>query len=97
MKLRTRYPRHTCGLSFLRRILDGTSKRMYGTKKMTSAVLYLTSSLLAIPSSADRPKTLAFAMLTLAHTSGPNHLGSESRKWLTYLGMQADTRHTETG
>lgn len=74
MKLRTQYLHHTCGLSFLRRTLDGISKRIYGIKKMTSAVLYLTLSLLAIPSSVDRPKTLAFAMLTLAHTSGRNHL-----------------------
>lgn len=41
---------------------DGISNRMYGTKKMTSATLYLLPSSL---SSFERPKTLALAMLTL--------------------------------
>ena len=41
---------------------DGISNRMYGTKKMTRATLYLLPSSL---SSFERPKTLALAMLTL--------------------------------
>jgi len=53
---------HTLGVSFLRMTFDGISNRMYGTKKMTRATLYLLPSSL---SSFERPKTSALAMLTL--------------------------------
>jgi hypothetical protein len=54
---------HTRGFNFFRRTLDGISNRMYGTKKITKAMLYLLS--LRRSSSCERPKTFAFAMLTL--------------------------------
>ena len=59
---------HTLGLSFFNKTLEGISNRMYGTKKMTSAVLYLLSCTRS--SSSDRPKTFAFAMFTLESQSG---------------------------
>lgn len=60
---------HTLGFNFFRRMLDGISKRIYGTKKMTRAVLYLLPSV--IFSSSDRPKTFALEMLTLRVVVSP--------------------------
>jgi hypothetical protein len=52
----------TCGLRRLRRMFDGTSKRMYGTKKMTIALLYCKP---VSPRSFWSPNMDAFEMLTL--------------------------------
>jgi hypothetical protein len=53
---------HTWGRSFLRRMLEGISKRMYGTKKITRALLYWSEDRWR---SSGRPKMAALEMLTL--------------------------------
>src|ERR1700750_1840288 len=60
------------GRNLFRIMLDGISKRIYGTKKMTKAVLY---SLLTSFNSVAKPKTLALAMLTLKRMSMSGSLG----------------------
>ena len=46
-------------------ILEGISKRMYGTKKMVNAILYCVEPG-AIFRSSRRPKMMAFAMFVLS-------------------------------
>ena len=53
----------TRGFIFLSRMFEGISNRIYGIKKMTSAMLYLLP--LRRFNSLDNPKTFALAMLTL--------------------------------
>jgi hypothetical protein len=45
-------------------MLEGISKRMYGTKKMVKAVLYCVEPG-AMPKSSRSPKIVAFAMFVL--------------------------------
>ena len=57
----------TRGFIFLSKMFEGISNRMYGTKKMTSAMLYLLSRRRS--NSVDSPNTLALAILTLESVS----------------------------
>lgn len=86
--------RQTCGLNFFRRIFDGISKIMYGTKSIVKEVLNLVPS--SIFNSSLRPIIDAFPMLTLScHLA---HLASILRaRLLTDPRTRAHTWHIDMG